>query len=384
MKMKILITTDWYLPVINGVVTSVVNLTKGLTEMGHEVRILTLSGSLYSYKKGQAVYIGSIGVGKIYPDARMRMALAHRYIYELIQWHPDIIHSQCEFSTFYLARKIAKASHAPIVHTYHTVYEDYTHYFSPNIYFGKAVAALFSRKILDKTEAVIVPSEKIRAMLLTYGITKPIATIPSGLDLNRFMITFTTAELKKLRSEYGMKPDQKVLLYIGRLAEEKNIEELFQLLALWQRKDFVLLLVGDGPYRRELEKTAQKMKIGNRVIFTGMVPPAEIAKYYRLGDVFVSASQSETQGLTYMEAMVSGLPVVAKADPCLNDIVRDNENGFQYHSFAEFKDRIEQILTEDTLRHKLGQNAAISVRERFSVGRFSQDVAALYGKLVNL
>jgi len=126
------------------------------------------------------------------------------------------------------------------------------------------------------------------------------------------------------------------------------------------------------------------MKIANRVIFTGMVPPTEIAKYYRLGDVFVSASQSETQGLTYMEAMVSGLPVVAKADPCLNGIVRDNDNGFQYHSFAEFKDRIEQILTEDTLRHKLGQNAAISVRERFSVGRFSQDVAALYGKLVNL
>ncbi|HMM05559.1 MAG TPA: glycosyltransferase family 4 protein [Clostridiales bacterium] len=382
--MKILITTDWYIPVVNGVVTSVVNLTKGLTEMGHEVRILTLSGSLYSYKKGQAVYIGSIGVGKIYPDARMRMALAHRYIYELIQWHPDIIHSQCEFSTFFLARKIAKASHAPIIHTYHTVYEDYTHYFSPNVYFGKAVAALFSRKVLGKTEAVIVPSEKIRTMLLTYGITKPITTIPSGLDLNPFLKTFAKAELKKLRSQHGIKPDQKVLLYIGRLAEEKNIEELFQLLSRWQRQDFVLLLVGDGPHRRELAKTVQKMNIADRVIFTGMVPPGEIAKYYRLGDVFVSASQSETQGLTYIEAMVSELPVVAKADPCLKDIVRDCDNGFQYHSFYEFKDRIDQLLSDDALRQKLGQNAAVSVRERFSVGRFSQDVAALYGKLVNM
>ncbi len=382
--MKILITTDCYIPVVNGVVTSVVNLTKGLTELGHEVRILTLSGSLYSYKKGRAVYIGSIGVGKIYPDARMRMALAHRYIYELIRWHPDIIHSQCEFSTFFMARKIAKACRTPIIHTYHTVYEDYTHYFSPNVYFGKAVAALFSRKVLGKTEAVIVPSEKIRTMLLTYGIRKPITTIPSGLDLNPFMKTFAKAELKMLRSQHGIKPDQKVLLYIGRLAEEKNIEELFQLLSRWQRRDFVLLLVGDGPHRRKLEKTAQTMSIADRVIFTGMVPPTEIVKYYRLGDVFVSASQSETQGLTYIEAMVSGLPVVAKADPCLKDIVSDNDNGFQYHSFCEFKERIEQLLSDDTLRLKLGENAAVSVRERFSVGRFSQDVADLYGKLIHL
>lgn len=380
--MKILITTDWYIPVVNGVVTSVVNLTKGLTEMGYEVRILTLSGSIYSYKKDRAVYIGSVGVGRIYPDARMRMALAHRYVYELIQWHPDIVHSQCEFSTFFLARKIAKACHAPIIHTYHTVYEDYTHYFSPNIYFGKAVAALFSKKVLDKTEAVIVPSEKIRNMLLSYGITKPISTIPSGLELDRFMKTWDDRELNKLRSNHGIRPDQKILLYVGRLAEEKNIEELFRLFSQCQEKNVVLLLVGGGPYRKELEKTVQKMNIADRVFFSGMIPPAEIPKYYRLGDIFVSASQSETQGLTYIEAMVSGLPVVAKADPCLKNIVSDNHNGFQFHSFHEFKERIDQLLADETFCQKLGQNASVSVQERFSVGRFSHDVATLYGELI--
>lgn len=384
MKMKILITTDWYLPAINGVVTSVVNLTKGLTEEGHEVRILTLSGSLNSYKKEQAIYIGSVGVGKVYPDARMRTAFAHRYIEELIDWHPDIIHSQCEFSTFHLARKIAKACHVPIIHTYHTVYEDYTHYFSPNVYFGKALAALFSRKILGKTEAVIVPSEKIHAMLLNYGIKKPITTIPSGLELGRFMRPFSQEESEKLRLTLNINAGQKILLFVGRLAEEKNIRELFQLLAQWQRNDVVLLLVGDGPQRTALEKMVQDMKITKHVIFTGMVPPSKIVDYYRLGDIFVSASQSETQGLTYIEALASGLPVVAKADPCLNDVVTDGYNGFQYHSFATFEEEVNQLLNDEILRQRLGQNAVTSVKERFSANRFSADVADLYGKLVNL
>lgn len=382
--MKVLITTDWYLPAINGVVTSVVNLTKGLTEEGHEVRILTLSGSLNSYKKEQAIYIGSIGVGRVYPDARMRTAFAHRYIDELIDWHPDVIHSQCEFSTFHLARKIAKACHVPIVHTYHTVYEDYTHYFSPNVYFGKTVAAIFSRKILGKTEAVIVPSEKIRAMLLNYGIKKPITIIPSGLEINRFMEPFNKAQLEMLRLKHNISAGQKILLYVGRLAEEKNIEELFQLIRQWPRDDTVLLLVGDGPRREALEKMVDEMKITERVVFTGMVSPSKIAEYYRLGDVFVSASQSETQGLTYIEALASGLPVVAKADPCLNNVVTDGYNGFQYDSFAAFKGDVNQILNDEMLRQRMGQNAMTSVKERFSASRFSADVADLYGTLVNL
>jgi 1,2-diacylglycerol 3-alpha-glucosyltransferase len=382
--MKILITTDWYLPVVNGVVTSVINLTKGLTEMGHDVRILTLSGTLNSYKKEQAVYIGSISVGKVYPDARMRTALAYHYIDELIDWHPDIIHSQCEFSTFYLARKIARTCHIPVIHTYHTIYEDYTHYFSHNVYFGKAVASLFSRKILDKTEAVIVPSEKIRVMLLNYGIKKPIITIPSGLEIGRFMSPFSQEETETLRLKLNIKAGQKILLYVGRLAAEKNIRELFQLLFLWQRNDVVLLLVGDGPQRSALEKMAEEMKIAERVVFTGMVPPAEIINYYRIGDVFVSASQSETQGLTYIEALASGLPVVAKSDPCLDDVVTDGYNGFQYDSFAAFKDNVNIILNDEMLRLKMGQNAVTSVKERFSVRRFSADVADLYGKLVNM
>lgn len=381
--MKILITTDWYKPVINGVVTSIVNLTNGLEKMGHEVRILTLSGTIVSYKKENAVYIGSIGVGKIYPDARMRTALAHRYIRELIDWHPDIVHSQCEFSTFFLAKKIAKSCNAPIIHTYHTVYEDYTHYFSPNVHFGKFVAATFSRRVLSKTQAVIAPTEKVREMLLGYGIKQAITTIPSGLELGRFMISFPAAEIDRIRRSLGIDEDKKILLYVGRLAAEKNIKELFMLLSDWQRNDLVLLLVGDGPYRATLERLAKEMNISDMVVFAGMVRPAEIVKYYRLGDVFVSASQSETQGLTYIEAMTSGLPIVCKADTCLNTVVTNGYNGFQYQSFDEFRLCVDHLLENNVLQQSIGRNAADSVKERYSTTRFSTDVASLYRELVN-
>lgn len=125
--MRVLITTDWYEPVINGVVTSVMNLSRQLRERGHEVKILTLSRTFHSYIEGDVVYAGSIGLGCIYPQARLKIPkAAGDYMEMLLEWKPDIVHSQCEFSTFFLAKRIASELHVPIVHTYHTVYEDYS------------------------------------------------------------------------------------------------------------------------------------------------------------------------------------------------------------------------------------------------------------------
>lgn len=130
--MKVLITTDWYDPVINGVVTSVHTLEEELQKRGHELRVLTLSRNYRSYEKEHVYYMGSTSAGRIYPQARFRLPIPERYVGELMEWGPDIIHSQCEFSTFFIARKIACEGNIPIIHTYHTIYEDYTHYFSPN------------------------------------------------------------------------------------------------------------------------------------------------------------------------------------------------------------------------------------------------------------
>ena len=164
--MKILITSDWNDQAVNGVATSVKNLRRELELLGHEVRVLTLSQSHRSWVSGGTTYLGSMPVGRIYPGARLRTALAGSFVRDIVAWGPDIVHSQCEFSTFFLARRIADELSIPLVHTYHTVYEDYTHYFSPSVRLGKKAVATLSRFISERTDAMIVPTDKVRRLLL--------------------------------------------------------------------------------------------------------------------------------------------------------------------------------------------------------------------------
>ena len=376
--MKILITTDWYKPVINGVVTSVVNLAHGLEAMGHEVRILTLSGNLRSYQENNVTFIGSVSVGLVYPNARLKMAQSHQFVRELVEWKPDIVHSQCEFSTFFLAKKIAQECSAPLVHTYHTVYEDFTHYFSPSVRLGKYMSAAFSRRILSNTQAVIAPTEKVAAMLAQYGVDQPIFTVPTGLELDRFLTPEPKEARARLRAELGIGAEDLVFTYVGRLAKEKKIEELIELLKDCAPVCSKLLLVGDGPQREALEKLARERKLRDRVIFAGMVQPDHVGAYYKAGDVFVSASQSETQGLTYIEAMACGLPLLCRKDPCLDAVIEYGCNGFEYDSPEQFAAIARKLCMLPDYRSCVGLAAQESVREHFSEQGFAQAVCEVY------
>lgn len=382
--MKILITTDWYMPAINGVVSSVLSLCDSLSTLGAEVRILTLSGSAHSYTDGNVSYLGSIGVGKIYPNARLKTAPSGKLIRELIGWRPDIVHSQCEFSTFFLAKKIAEVCGCPLVHTYHTVYEDFTHYFSPSIRFGKYIAAVFSRAVLAKANLVIAPTDKVKNMLLRYGVEPPITVIPSGVELRRFKLQISENKRNAMRRELNIQKDDLVLLYLGRLAKEKNIDELIMLLALCKDPRLKLLIVGGGPYREKLEKLASELGAAGRVIFTGMVPPCDVPDYYALGDVFVSASQSETQGLTYIEAMAAGLPLLCRADPCLSGVVWDGETGLLYKDELEFLQKLGRLSDDESYRMKLGRAARKAAFADFSSAAFGEKMMHEYQSLLNV
>ena len=376
--MKILITTDWYAPAVNGVVTSVRNLRRELEDRGHEVRILTLAADLRSGTAGGVTRIGSIGAGRIYPGARLRAALAGRWVRQLVEWGPDVVHSQCEFSTFFLARRIAEEVNAPLVHTYHTVYEDYTHYFSPSVRWGRRAAAAFSRWITAQTDCVIAPTGKVRRLLLGYGVDRPVLVIPSGIDLRRFRRPRDPVAEAVLRASLDIPADRTVLLFVGRLAAEKNVEELLALRKALGDRPATLLLVGDGPHRQALEARAAELGLATPdVIFAGQVPPDQVADWYRLGTVFVSASTSETQGLTYAEALAAGVPVLCRADPCLDGVIRQGENGWQYRTEEEFIRRAEAILADPALAVGMRATAAASA-ESYSAERFACRVEAVY------
>jgi 1,2-diacylglycerol 3-alpha-glucosyltransferase len=337
---------------------------------------------MQSFSQNGVTYIGSIGAGKVYPGARVKSSLASSYMQELIEWRPEIIHSQCEFFSFFLARKISKRLNIPIVHTYHTVYEDYTHYFSPNQRWGRHMAEKVSKWILEKTDCVIAPTGKVRAILEGYGVDREIRVISTGIDLDHFASATDTRRLADLKQTLKIPNDNRILLYTGRLAREKNLEEVLTYFARLNTKKVTLLIVGDGPYRTALEEIAARLGIEKTVVFTGMVSAEHITDYYHLSDLFVSASGSETQGLTFIEALASGLPALCRRDDCLAGVIENGWNGWQYENEADFCEKLECFLSNDNLRKGMSNNAVQTAFMKFSAASFAQNVEQTYTEAV--
>lgn len=378
--MRILIASDWYAPVINGVVTSVMNLERELRAAGHEVRILTLSDSIQSSRTGHVTYLGSLPAGEIYPEARVALIAQARFVSELVEWGPDVVHTQAEFSTFRVARRIASKLGIPVVHSYHTVYEDYTHYFSPSKRAGRAAVAMLTKEALRRIECVIVPSEKIRDLLLGYGVKSPITVIPSGIDLSRYDTPRDEVAIARLRERLGIPAHARVLVSVGRIAKEKNLEEVVDFHSRIADPDLFLVIVGDGPHRPALVEHVKRAGAADRVVFTGMIAPEDVPLHYRVGDVFVSASNSETQGLSYIEALAAGTPALCRKDDCLEHVLFDGENGWQYTDFEGFATRLAQMLSDSDLHAHLSSNARTLAVRDYGARSFAERVHAQYEK----
>jgi len=368
-SVKVLITTDLYTTNTNGVVTSVRNLMEELEKKGHEIRVLTVSEKLKSRREDNIYYMKSLPLGAIYPDVRMPVSnYHHRFIKELIVWKPDLIHSQCEFFSYQYAGYISRKTGAPIVHTYHTLYEQYVTYIFPSQRIGAFFVGKLSKYRLRKADAVVAPTIKVENVLRNYGLRNPIHVVPSGIALEQHKQRITEEERKRRRSALDIPEDALVLLNLGRLGTEKNLTEVLELFAMAraQNSKLMLLIVGDGPARRELEEKAAKLGVGDHVIFTGMVAPEEVHAYYQLGDVFVSASTSETQGLTYIEAAANGLPLLCRHDLCLKGVIIQNENGWQYSTEEDFLKYIDAAVADpDRLR---------------AAGKRSEEIAATFDR----
>lgn len=378
--MKILITTDLYTTSTNGVVTSVRNLMEELTKKGHEIRVLTVSEKLKSHTDGNIYYIKSLPLGAIYPDVRMPVSSHHhRFIQELIDWKPDLIHSQCEFFSYQYAGYISRKTGAPIVHTYHTLYEQYVTYIFPSQRIGAFFVGKLSKYRLRKADAVVAPTAKVETVLKNYGLRNPIHVVPSGIALEQHKQRITEKERKRRRRELGIPEDALVLLNLGRLGTEKNLTEVVEFFAMArsQNSKLILLIVGDGPARKELEETAHRLAVKDFVIFTGMVAPEEVHAFYQLGDVFVSASTSETQGLTYVEAAANGLPLLCRRDPCLDDVLVEGRNGYEYEAEDEFCQLLDTILQNPDWCRTAGTQSA-QIAATFDKSHFAEKIEDVY------
>ncbi len=377
--MKVLITTDLYVTSTNGVATSVRNLAEELGMRGHDVRILTLSADLHSRRDENVYYIRSVSMEKVYPNVRGTLSFRNRYLDELIDWKPDVIHSQCEFFSFQFAVYISAKTGTPIVHTYHTLYEQYFGYLFPSETVGRYVIPRISKWRLRHTAALISPTVKTEDVLRGYGISKPIHVVPTGISLDQHLPTLDDDRREEMRSRFGIGRDDFVLINLGRIGAEKNIEELIggTAMLISELQDLKLLIVGGGPSAEDLKKLSLQLGISDRVIFTGMVDPSLVQYYYHMGDVFVSASTSETQGLTYIEAAANGLPLVCRRDPCLEGVLTDGQNGFVYDDLEGFKTAVSKLYKDRELRLVFAKNST-QAAGAFDKHHFADSVEQVY------
>ncbi len=384
--MNIGLFSETYYPEINGVATSVYTLKKELEKRGHNVFVFTTTSPGSPEYEHNVFRVPSIPFIFI-TERRVGLFYQPRLAQVIKKLNLDIIHTHTEFSLGIFGRIMAKELKLPIVHTYHTIYEDYTHYltrFKALDKRAKAFARTYSKVCCNTVEQVIVPTEKTKDLLMAYSVHKDISVVPTGIDLSKFdQANYSVQEIHSLKEKYNIGEKDRVMIYIGRVSQEKNIEEIIRAMPDYMRKRATVkfVIVGSGPALEKLENLVKHMGMEDRFVFTGSQPWDTIGLYYQLGDVFVSASQSETQGLTYIEALASGLPLVAKKDKCLEDILESGHNGYVFTNKEELYYGLDQILFEDRLTN-YSENAVKKVG-KYSTQEFAYQVEKVYKQVVS-
>lgn len=383
--MRIGIFTDTYPPYINGVSTSIKMLENALVKKGHKVFIVTVNPEKMTYDyedNGRIIRIPGIKTG-IY-DYRLTSIYPIKAVNKIKEWDLDVIHSHTEFGIGTFARVIAKQFDIPIVHTYHTMYEDYVHYITHG-YFDKSskkIVEYLTKFYCDKTiEELIVPTKKTYDLFKEkYKYDRNIHIIPTGIEIDRFYEErIDKNKVNKIKSELGIKESDLVIIFVGRIAEEKSIDFLINNheSIMKKEKNAKLLIVGDGPDLEKYKELAKKKKIDNNVIFTGKVPWEDVPLYYNLSDIFTTASHTETQGLTVIEAMAASLPVVALDDEAFRNVVIDTLTGYLFKNKKEYINRMTELVLNKDLRESMGKESRFT-SENYSSKYFAERVISVY------
>ncbi len=358
--MKILITTEFYLPLRCGVTSAVLAEKKALEDTGDEVRILTIGSNEKSfYDDALSAWYVKETMRQPYKDSHASMNLRDICVKEAIEWHPDIVHSQSEFFSFRFARHIASRLSVPLVHTCHTDFVSYTVHFTSHYRIWNWAASKVVPFLIRKADRVICSTDKIYSLISSYGIKQPIDRILVGVDLFLFSRRLTGDERKALRTSLGFDDEDTVFVSVSRLSREKNVDEVLSLFSKVKGR-VKLLIVGDGEERKALEKRVRTEGLADKVVFTGLIDSSVIWKYYQAGDIYIGASLSETQCLSYIEAMASSLPLLVRYDSILSDYLVPGVNGFSYNTENEFLALAGTLMSSIDRRREIGKAAVLT------------------------
>jgi 1,2-diacylglycerol 3-alpha-glucosyltransferase len=382
--MNILLISDVYFPRVNGVSTSVKTFAEQLQLLGHKVHLIAPD---YGIKTQDEAWITRVSSRSIYfdpEDKLMKYGEVMKLTPELQEKKFDLVHIHTPFIAHYAGLKLAKLLNVPVVETYHTFFEDYLHHYLPWI--PKSIARGLARKIsktqCNQVNAIVAPSQPMLEVLRQYGVNSTAEVIATGLQSS----SFNDADGDAFRTKYGIALKRPMLLYVGRVAHEKNIGFLLEVAKklVERTPDILLVITGEGPAEASLHAQVKSLHIENNVQFIGYLDRhTELNACYQSADVFVFASKSETQGLVLLEAMAQGTPVVAIAELGTASILIEGQGAkIATENALAFADKIHGLLLQPKERKALGLAGKAYAQNLWSASAKAEKMVGFYQRLV--
>lgn len=376
--MNIGIFTDTYFPQVSGVATSIKTLKEQLERNGHQVYIFTTTDPHVdkNYYEENIFRFSSIPFIS-FTDRRIAIRGMFQAYQIAKKLNLDIIHTQTEFSMGIIGKVVSKFLGIPCIHTYHTMYEDYLHYVAN----GKLLRPVHVKEatlaFCHHMSGIVAPSQKVLDTLVHYGVKSPIRVIPTGINVSKF----SAISHFDIRQQFGFTKDTSILLSVSRLAYEKNIKELVSSMPaiLKIKPQTKLVIVGDGPARDNLVNQVQKLQLTDSIKFLGEINNDEVYKYYHSADLFVSTSNSESQGLTYIEAMAAGVKVVVASSPYTEDLLSSKVLGT---TFSDNEGYVQSVLSYLSMPRGVESEAEKQIRSaklhEISSEHFANQIVSFY------
>lgn len=381
--MKILYISDVYFPRVNGVSTSIRTFVGQMQSLGHELHLIAPD---YDTATEDERWIKRIPAHCIYfdpEDKLMKWNSALQILPELRREHYDLIHVHTPFVAHYLGLRLARELNVPLVETYHTFFEDYLHHYLPWIpkRLARGIARSISRRQCNAVDAIVAPSQPMLDVLRAYGVKAEAEVIPSGLQEQ----SFKEADGETFRIKYGIPLDRPVLLFVGRVAFEKNIGFLLEMtkLLIAKQPDVMLVVAGQGPAEKHLHQLAADLGLDHHIKFIGYLDRnTELNACYQAADIFVFSSKSETQGLVLLEAMAQGTPVVAISELGTASILREGQGALIAPDDTQgFADKVHQLLQYPQERYELGKAARLYASENWTARLQAERMLHFYQQL---
>ncbi|OQY35265.1 MAG: hypothetical protein B6241_01875 [Spirochaetaceae bacterium 4572_59] len=376
--MKIAMLTDTYTPQINGVVTSIRSSVEELTLLGHEVFIFAPDFGGKEQSEGNVFRFPSTG----FPFKAIKEFQVSRgygsIIQKLKELKIDLIHSHVPGSMGLKAIPISRYLKIPHVHTYHTFWPDYVHYVPLGSRYTKLTAEHYSALFCNRCDAIIAPTQKIQDALRLYGTRTPISVVPTGIKTAEF----SQQTNKDLHERFHIPMDRKILVYAGRIAKEKNVffllDVMEEIIHKMNNKRYHLLLLGDGAARKSLEKRAAETGLSSYISYSGFLAHEDVMEIFHQSDLFVFASRTETQGLVLLEAMASGIPAVVVEALGIGDIMKDGKGGISVPEDSKiFSLAVIEIMEDEKLYNKKKGEVARKAKE-YSISNCTKRMEDLY------